>query len=42
MIEKYAKYSDHQHGHIILLQGNILKDPLVKNISSKFIYNYAY
>ncbi len=36
VIEKYAKYSNHQHGHILQLKGGLLKDPTVKDITENF------
>jgi hypothetical protein len=35
VIEKYAKYSSHQNGHIFYLKGPLLKDPKVKDITEK-------
>jgi uncharacterized protein DUF6998 len=36
IIEKYAKYSDHQHGHILQLKGELLKDSAIKDITGNF------
>ncbi len=33
VITKYAKYSKHQNGYILHLRGNILKDPVVEEIT---------
>ncbi|MBN2096567.1 hypothetical protein JW752_04210 [Candidatus Peregrinibacteria bacterium] len=37
IINNYASHSPHQNGYILQLRGNILKDPLTKDISSKFV-----
>ncbi len=33
VITKYAKFSKHQNGHILHLRGDILKDPVVEEIT---------
>lgn len=33
LITKYAQFSKHQNGHILHLRGDILKDPVVKEIT---------
>lgn len=37
VIKKYAEYSEHQHGHILYLRSELLKDKEVKNITNKFV-----
>ena len=37
LISKYARYSKHQNGHILILRGPILKDRQAKNITKLFI-----
>lgn len=32
LISKYSKYSEHQHGHILILRGKILQDTAVEKI----------
>lgn len=36
IISKYARYSEHQHGHILTLRGKILEDKDVKLLSASF------
>ncbi len=36
LIKKYSRYSEHQHGHILILRGEILKDKKIQNITNKF------
>jgi len=36
IIETYARYSEHQHGHILQLRGGILNDKQTKNLTSLF------
>jgi len=33
LIEKYARFSEHQNGHLLNLKGKILKDPEVEDIT---------
>lgn len=35
VIQKYAKYNTHQNAHILVLQGKILEDPRIKDITEK-------
>jgi hypothetical protein len=37
VIEKYAKFSEHQNGYILFLRGDVLKDKRVKDITKKLI-----
>ncbi len=34
VIARYAKYNDHQHGHILRLRGKITEDPEVERIGN--------
>jgi hypothetical protein len=36
IIENYARYSPHVNAHILVLRGNILKDPMVEDLTSQF------
>ena len=36
IIDRYAKFSDHVHGHILVLHRIILTDPLVEDITARF------
>jgi hypothetical protein len=36
IIGKYARYSQHVHAHILTIRDNILKDPLVEDLTSQF------
>ncbi len=36
IIEKYARYSEHVHAHILVLQQNILNDATVEDITAAF------
>jgi hypothetical protein len=36
IIEKYARYSEHVHAHILVLQQNILNDTTVEDITAAF------
>jgi hypothetical protein len=31
-IIKYARWSEHTHGHILTLRGGIMSDPTIKNL----------
>jgi len=35
VISKYAKYNEHQHGHILRMTGRIVTDPEIDRISEK-------
>jgi len=37
IIGKYARYSKHVHAHVLVLQQNILNDPMVIDITAKFL-----
>jgi len=36
IIEKYARYREHVHAHILVLGDNILSDPMVEDLTSQF------
>ncbi len=36
IIDTYAKYSEHQHGHILQLKGGVLSDNQTKDLTSLF------
>jgi len=36
IIGKYARYSQHVHAHILTIRNNILSDPLVEDLTSRF------
>jgi hypothetical protein len=36
IIEKYARYREHVHAHILVLRDNILSDPMVEDLTSQF------
>jgi hypothetical protein len=36
IIGKYARYSEHVHAHILVLQQNILNDPMAEDITEAF------
>ena len=36
LIQTYARYSEHQNGHILQLRGEVLKDHMVENITNLF------
>ena len=36
IIEKYARYREHVHAHILVLRDDILSDPMVEDLTSQF------
>jgi len=37
IIEKYARYMEHVHAHILVLRDDILNDPMVGDLTAQFI-----
>ena len=35
IIEKHARFSTHQNGHILIMKGNVLNDKAIENISGR-------